>query len=354
MSKLLHYMRRAIELGEKGRLTAPPNPWVGCVIVKNGHIVGEGFHRKAGESHAEVHALNQALAEAAHSSVFVTLEPCAHYGRTPPCVEALVKAKVKEVYVALLDPDPRVSGKGIHFLKAAGIDVHVGLGKDLAEQSLRPYLHQRKLSRPYCVVKTAISLDGKIAAPDGSSQWITGDAARRNAHELRAESQAILIGSGTALADKPQLTVRNIPLPEGFEQPMRVLLDSRGRVSPNDFQANIVFTTGTQGQKKWEAQGAEVHVMPKIKLEKVLQVLNEKGILQVMVEGGQGLNTSFLSEGLADQLTVYLGACLLGHSQFSFNDLKIGSINTAKRLQLLRVHQLNQDLRLDYLCSQES
>lgn len=353
MSNLLQYMRLAIELGEKGRLTAPPNPWVGCVVVKNGQIFGEGFHRKAGEPHAEVHALNQAMSEAENSTVFVTLEPCAHHGRTPPCVEALVKAKVKEVYIALQDPDPRVSGKGIQFLKDAGINVQVGLGKELAEQSLRPYLHQRKLGRPYCVVKTAISLDGKIAAPDGSSQWITGDAARRNAHEMRAESQAILVGSGTVLADKPQLTVRNIPLPDGFEQPMRVLLDSRGRVTPKDFQANLVFTSEAHYQKKWEAQGAEVHVMPQIELEKVLQILNEKGILQVMVEGGQGLNTSFLSEGLADQLTIYLGACLLGHSQFSFNDLKIGSINTAKRLKLLHVHQLNQDLRLDYLCSQE-
>lgn len=347
-------MQRAVTLGTQGRWTAPPNPWVGCVIVKNSQIIGEGFHRHPGDPHAEIYALKQAGDGARGATVFVTLEPCAHYGRTPPCANALIQAGIKDVYVALEDPDSRVSGKGIHMLKEAGIDVKIGLGRDLAEDSLRPYLHQRKKGRPYCVVKSAISLDGRIAANDGTSQWITGDEARKNVHELRAESQAILIGSGTAIADKPRLTVRNVPLPQHFKQPLRVLLDSRGRVSPKDFQGDVVFTSQTHHQKEWETSGAEVHVMEEIDLGRVLDVLNKKNVLQLMVEGGQNIYTAFLREGLVDQMAIYVGACLLGQSGFGLNELKIGSMNEAIRLQLMRKQQLGQDLRLDYLCLQGS
>lgn len=354
MTDPLHYMKRAIAIGMQGRWTSPPNPWVGCVIVNQGKIVGEGYHRKAGEPHAERLALDEAGSFASGSTAYVTLEPCAHYGRTPPCVNALIEAGVKTVYVALEDPDPRVKGKGIKQLRDAGINVHVGLGSELAEESLRPYLHQRKNGRPYCVVKSAISLDGRIAAKDGSSQWITGEEARRNAHELRAESQAILIGSGTAIADKPKLTVRHIDLPEHFRQPLRVLLDSRGRVSPTDFHGNLVFTTQTHHQKEWESNGAEVHVMESIELKKVVQILNDKGVLQLMIEGGQTIYTSFLREGLVDQLAVYIGACLLGPAGIALHHLNIPSINHALRLQLLKKQQLGQDIRLDYLCLQES
>jgi len=233
------------------------------------------------------------------------------------------------------------------------MNVHVGLGSELAEESLRPYLHQRKHGRPYCVMKSAISLDGRIAAKDGSSQWITGEEARRNVHELRAESQAILIGSGTAIADKPKLTVRDIELPDQFKPPLRVLLDSRGRVSPSDFQGDLIFSSKVHHQKDWEASGAEVHVMESINLKKVLKILNEKGVLQLMIEGGQSIYTAFLREGLVDQLAVYIGACLLGPAGIALNDLSIPSINEALRLKLLKMQQLGQDMRLDYLCLQE-
>jgi diaminohydroxyphosphoribosylaminopyrimidine deaminase/5-amino-6-(5-phosphoribosylamino)uracil reductase len=354
MTEHLNYMKRALTLGSKGRWTAPPNPWVGCVIVRNSHIVGEGYHHKAGEPHAEIHALKQAGHLARGAAMYVTLEPCAHHGRTGPCAAAIIEAGLGVVYVALEDPDSRVKGKGIQSLREAGIHVNLGLGSELAEESLRPYLHHRSKGRPYCVVKSAISLDGRIAAKDGSSQWITGEEARRNVHELRAESQAVLIGSGTALADKPKLTVRGISLPDQFKQPYRVLLDSRGRVSPTEFQADIVFTSQNHFCKEWEASGAETHVMQQIDIPSVLEVLHKKGVLQLMVEGGQNIYTAFLRDGLVDQLAVYVGACLLGQTGKPWNDLMVPSINDALRLKLLRKLQLGQDIRLDYLCLQES
>ena len=180
-------MARAIALGSKGRITAPPNPWVGCVIVKDGIVVGEGFHQTAGEPHAEIHALQQAKEQAMGATVYVTLEPCVHHGRTPPCSDALIKAKVSKVFVALEDPDPRVRGKGIAFLKDAGIWVNLGLCRDEAVQSLQPYLHQRKTGRPFCIAKAAISIDGRTAASDGTSKWITPKEARADSHRIRAD-----------------------------------------------------------------------------------------------------------------------------------------------------------------------
>src|SRR5688572_586191 len=226
-------MAQAVALGERGRLTAAPNPWVGCVVVAaDGQVVGRGFHRRAGEPHAEVHALRQAGDRARGATAYVTLEPCAHQGRTPPCAPALVEAGVSRVVVAVLDPDEKVAGRGIEILRAAGIAVDIGVAAEDAARSLAPYLHHRRTGRPQCLLKTATSTDGRTAAADGTSQWITGPEARADAHRLRAESGAVVVGAGTALADRPMLTFRSLDFEEGLTppQPLRVLIDAAGRV----------------------------------------------------------------------------------------------------------------------------
>src|SRR5688572_28606504 len=221
-------MARAIEIAELGRVTAPPNPWVGCVLARDGEVIAEGFHVRPGEPHAEVVALRSAGTRARGATAYVTLEPCSHRGRTGPCADALIQAGVTRVVVALEDPDERVSGRGLDTLRAAGVEVTVGIGAADAATSLAPYLHHRRTGRAYCLAKVAMTLDGRIAAADGTSRWITGEAARHDTHELRAASQAIVVGSGTALADDPALTVRGVAVTG--PSPLRALLDGRGRL----------------------------------------------------------------------------------------------------------------------------
>ena len=223
---------RAVAQGEHGRRSASPNPWVGCVIVdEHGAIAGEGWHRSPGTPHAEANALEAAGERARNGTAYVTLEPCPHEGRTPSCADALIAAGVRRVVVSLEDPDTKVAGRGFARLRAAGLDVEVGPGATSARRSLAPYLHHRRTGRAWCLVKTAMSLDAKTAAADGSSRWITGAAARADAHCLRAESQAVVIGAGTAIADRPSLTARDVDPPVD-RQPLRVLLDAAAASRP--------------------------------------------------------------------------------------------------------------------------
>lgn len=322
-------MAMAVLEGERGRITAPPNPWVGCVLVRGGAVVGRGFHRAAGEPHAEPNALAQAGTGAARgSTAYVTLEPCAHVGRTPPCTDALIEAGVARVVIAVVDPDERVAGRGVEQLRAAGIAVETGVGEVEAAASLAPYLHHRRTGRPLCVLKAAASLDGRTAAADGTSQWITGPEARADAHRLRAESQAVVVGSGTALADRPALTVRAVdPPPE--RQPLRVLLDGRGRVPAEGplfdvtLAATLVVTTPLAPQravKGWLEAGADVETVPPaaggdgVDLAAALDVLGGRGILQAMVEGGAALHGALVRSGLADRLVLYVAGRFLGES----------------------------------------
>jgi diaminohydroxyphosphoribosylaminopyrimidine deaminase / 5-amino-6-(5-phosphoribosylamino)uracil reductase len=321
-------MAAALALGEQGRLTAPPNPWVGCVLVRDGALVGQGFHRAPGEAHAEVVALAEAAARARGATAVVTLEPCSHFGRTPPCASALLEAGVSRVVVALLDPDPRVSGRGVARLREAGVAVDVGVGADAAAVSLAPYLHHRRTGWPLCVLKAAISLDGRTAAADGTSQWITGPEARADAHRLRSQSQAVMVGAGTALADQPRLTARGVD-PPAPAQPLRVLLDSRGRVPAEGplfdprLAATLVVTTALaapEAVKAWLEAGADVEEVPLdaggagVDLAATLELLGQRGVLQVLVEGGAALHASLVRAGLADRLVLYLGGCLLGEA----------------------------------------
>ncbi len=346
-------MARAIALGEKGRITAPPNPWVGCVIVKDGHIIGEGYHHKAGEPHAEVNALKQAGKNAEGATVYSTLEPCSHFGRTPPCAQALIDAKVSHVYIAVSDPDSNVSGKGCALLKNAGIGVTMGIQKKSGTESLAPYLHHRRTGRPYCVVKAAISLDGRTAAADNTSQWITCEAARGDAHRIRAESQAIIVGAGTALHDQPRLTVRNGPLPS--QQPLRVVLDSFGRVPhtgplfDTSLAPTVVFTTKPHPAPQVET----IIVSPSsqgVDLEEVMNHLGKRGIIQVMIEGGATLLGSVIQSPFVDSLVLYFGPRILGDKGLSlFQGMSINTLADAPHLRLYGIKQIGECIRAEYL-----
>jgi diaminohydroxyphosphoribosylaminopyrimidine deaminase/5-amino-6-(5-phosphoribosylamino)uracil reductase len=355
-------MTLAIRIGEQGRRTAPPNPWVGCVIVdRTGAVVGTGFHERPGTPHAEVHALAEAGERARGGTAYTTLEPCSHHGRTPPCVDALVEAAVARVVVALEDPDDRVAGAGIDRLRSAGIAVDLGTGADAAAASLRAYLHHRRTGRPYTVLKTAVSVDGRTAAADGSSRWITGPEARADAHRLRAESQAVMVGAGTALADRPTLTVRDVDGPVG-PQPLRVLLDGSGRVPAEGplfdvaLAPTLVYTSErAPGARvdEWRAAGAKVVAVRRtgseLWLDSVLAGLAGRDVLQVLVEGGPTLHASFVRACLADRLVAYIGNVTLGPDALPMLAAPVtASLAAAPRWHLEHVARAGHDVRLDY------
>ena len=319
------WMEQALLLAENGKITAPPNPWVGCVIVKNGIKIGSGWHIEPGTAHAEIHALNQAKENAAGSDIFITLEPCSHHGRTPPCVDALIKARPRRVIVGISDPDPNVSGKGLALLQKSGITLVTGVLEEKIKASLTPYLHHRKTGRPFCIAKAAISVDGKIGAQDGSSKWISGEEARSDAHRMRGESQAIIVGSSTFLQDRPQLTARGI---QTSRQPMRVVLDRTGRIGDDEAD--------------WVARDSS--------LEEVLRELGKRGVLQVLVEGGGKVLGSFLEKNLIDRLVLYVGPCILGDQGIPlFQGLNIETISQKLKLNLNKNITLGDTVRLEYV-----
>lgn len=364
-------MAGAVALGERGRLTTAPNPWVGCLVVTaDGLVVGRGFHQRAGEPHAEVHALREARDRARGATAYVTLEPCAHQGRTPPCAPALVEAGVARVVVAVLDPDEKVAGRGVEIVRAAGITVEVGVGAEAAARSLAPYLHHRRTGRPLCLLKTAASIDGRTAAADGTSQWITGPEARADAHRLRAESGAVVVGAGTALADNPTLTFRNLEFEEGLAppQPLRVLIDAAGRVPATGplfdpaLASTLVITTPAadpEVRRAWKESGAEVEEIPVtpaagpgqggVDLQAALELLGRRGILQAMVEGGATLHGALLRAGLADRIVIYTGGAVLGAEGLPlFAGPGPVTLEEASRWRLAAVRQIGSDARLDW------
>lgn len=314
----LKYMKLALDLAGQGRYSTSPNPRVGCVIARGEQIVGQGFHVKAGEPHAEVHALRQAGALAKGATAYVTLEPCSHYGRTPPCAENLIQSGVSRVVAAMTDPNPLVAGKGLAMLAAAGIQVEQGLLEQEARELNRGFLSRIERNRPFVKMKIAASLDNKTALSDGQSQWITGNEARSDVQKLRAESCAILTGIGTVLADNPLLNVREL---ETLRQPIRIVLDSQLRTPTNsrliqDGQETWLMTLvdNQQGFRDYE----NVHVFQvaernqQIDLEILLQDLAQKGVGELMIEAGATLNSAFLRGDWVDELIVYLSPKLLG------------------------------------------
>lgn len=354
------FMQRAIALGERGRPTTPPNPWVGSVVVAGGEVVGEGFHERPGQPHAEAAALAAAGHRARGATVYVTLEPCDHHGRTPPCTEALLAAGVARVVVALEDPDDRARGRGVERLRAAGVEVGIGVGAEAASESLRPYLHHRRTGRPWCVLKAAVSLDGGTAAEDGTSKWITAPEARADAHRLRAASQAVVVGSGTALADRPSLTARDVEPPA--TQPLRVLLDARGRVPAVgplfdvDLAPTLVVTTAMADPDTvaaWKGAGAEVEEVDPapggVDLAGAVRLLGGRGVLQALFEGGAAVHGSLVAAGLADEVVVYQAGVALGPDAHPmFEGLAIPTLDAAPRFALTEVARLGDDVRLTW------
>lgn len=319
-------MQRAIALGVAQRAITPPNPWVGCVIATTSGATFEGATEAVGGRHSEVVALHAAGESARGATVYVTLEPCAHQGRTPPCVDALISAGVSRVVVGIEDPDKHVAGQGIARLKAAGIAVQWASSTERSqiEQSLAPYLVHRRTGRPYVVCKFATSIDGRTAAPDGTSQWITGVDARRDAHTLRAESDAIIVGAGTVRADDPSLTVRHVDAPRG--DPLRIVL---GAIP--------------DGAKVLPAR-SYIGSIPEL-----LDELGAQGVLQVLIEGGASVAHGFHSLGLVDKYVVYLAPVLFGgdDSFGMFTGPGSSTISDVLRGTFESVVPLGSDIRID-------
>ena len=354
-------MARAVELGASVRRRTAPNPWVGCVLVRDGVVVGAGATEPPGGRHAEVLALSEAGDRARGATAYVTLEPCAHHGRTPPCVDALLAAGVARVEAALTDPDPRVGGAGFARLREGGVDVAI-VDDANAASSLAPYLHHRRTGRAWCVLKTASSLDGRVAAADGSSRWITGPAARTDAHELRADSQAIVVGSGTALLDQPALSVRDVDVPPTVP-PLRVVLDAHGRVPPEgplfdtSIAATMVVTTAVAPAAvtdAWRSAGAKVEFVEPgrrgvgVDLAATLGLLGREGVLQAMFEGGPSVHGALLADGLVDEIVVYVAGVALGPgARAAFDWTGPPSLDAAPRFSLRSARALGDDVRLD-------
>lgn len=318
-------MRRALALAERGRGTVSPNPLVGCVVVRDGVAVGEGFHARAGEAHAEVAALAEAGRQAAGSTVYVTLEPCVHRGRTGPCTSALIDAGVRRVVTALADPNPDAAG-GAERLRAAGIDVDVGVCAEDAARQNEVFVHTVARGRPFVIAKAAISLDGRIAAADGSSQWLTGEATRGRAHALRAEVDAVLVGSGTVLADDPALTVR-VDDYRG-SAPLRVVVDRRGRVPPDarmldDRAPSLVLATDVAG---------------------TLAELWQRQVHSVLVEGGATLLSAFLTAGCVDKLVLHIAPVLLGAAGRPVAENGPATLDDASRWGLETLERVGDDV----------
>jgi len=321
------YMARALRLAARGIYSTHPNPNVGCVILADGAVVGEGWHRQAGGPHAEVFALQQAGERARGATVYVTLEPCSHYGRTPPCADALVAAGVARVLVAMQDPNPRVAGQGLRRLREAGIAVEAGLLESQA-QALNPgFISRMQRGRPWVRVKLAASLDGRTAMASGESKWISGAAARQDVQRLRARSSAIVTGIGTVLADDPALNVRldagQLYGVEPLRQPLRVVLDPDLAMSPRAQMLSLpgqtlVFTAVTEAQRysALQAAGAQVAAVAgtprQLDLGAVLEELARREINEVLLECGATLAGAFLQAGLVDELILYLAPHLMG------------------------------------------
>jgi len=348
------FMARALRLAERGLFTTTPNPRVGCVVVRGGEVVGEGFHERAGEAHAEVNALRAAGARAEGGTVYVNLEPCSHHGRTPPCVEALVVAGVRRAVVAMGDPNPKVSGQGFAALRAAGVEVTSGLLEAEARELNVGFVSRMTRGRPWVRLKVAATLDAKTALAGGESQWITGEAARRDGHRWRARACAILTGIGTVKDDDPRLTVRDVETPR---QPLRVLVDSRLELALSARildGGNLLVAAAIEDRARIQAlraRGAEVVVLPnasgKVELEDLVRELGRRALNEVHVEAGFKLNGSLVAAGVVDELLVYLAPKVLGESgRGMFNLPGVERLADARRLRLMDVAQIGDDVRL--------
>ncbi|MDI3311619.1 MAG: bifunctional diaminohydroxyphosphoribosylaminopyrimidine deaminase/5-amino-6-(5-phosphoribosylamino)uracil reductase RibD [Thermoanaerobacterium sp.] len=317
------YMKRALQLAKLGLGHTNPNPLVGAVIVKNGRIIGEGYHEYYGGPHAEINALKNAKEDVKGAQLYVTLEPCCHYGKTPPCVDAIIESGIKDVFIAMEDPNGLVAGKGIKKLKEAGLNVYTGLLKDEAERVNEVFIKYITSREPYVILKSAMTIDGKISTFTGDSKWITNEKSREYVHKVRSSVMAIMVGINTVIKDNPSLTVRL----QGYKNPLRVIVDSHGRI-PLD--ANVVIdksaktlivTTDMMPYNKLKALnelGVDVVTTEKrdnkVDLKKLIYTLGERGIDSILIEGGGTLNYSALKEGIVDKVMFYIAPKIIGGS----------------------------------------
>ncbi|WP_277963935.1 bifunctional diaminohydroxyphosphoribosylaminopyrimidine deaminase/5-amino-6-(5-phosphoribosylamino)uracil reductase RibD [Pseudomonas sp. RIT-To-2] len=358
-----HYMARAIELARRGQYTTHPNPRVGCVIVRDGQVVGEGWHVRAGEGHAEVNALRQAGELARGATAYVTLEPCSHHGRTPPCADALVNAGLARVVAAMQDPNPQVAGRGLRRLNDAGIAVHSGVLEGEARALNPGFLKRMEHGLPFVRVKLAMSLDGRTAMASGESQWITGPAARSAVQRLRARSSVVLTGADSVLADGARMTVRASELgldPEATalateRPPLRVLIDGRLRV-PLDapfFQAGsalVVTCPGSGAAARYQQQGHELLEIAgpggHVSLQALLEALAARGASEVLVEAGPTLAGAFAQAGLVDEYQIFVAAKFLGSSARPLLDWPLARMSQAPHLEIIEMRAVGADWRV--------
>ncbi|MEE4081547.1 bifunctional diaminohydroxyphosphoribosylaminopyrimidine deaminase/5-amino-6-(5-phosphoribosylamino)uracil reductase RibD [Pseudomonas viridiflava] len=359
----VHYMARALELARKGLYSTHPNPRVGCVIVREGQIVGEGWHALAGEPHAEVHALRQAGEQARGATAYVTLEPCSHHGRTPPCADALVNAGVTRVVASMQDPNPEVAGRGLLRLMTAGIAVQCGVLEAEARALNKGFIKRMETGQPCVRVKLAMSLDGRTAMASGESQWITGPEARSAVQRLRAQSSVVLTGADTVLADKARLTVRPDELGLNAEltalaaarAPLRVLIDGRLRV-PLDapyFQAGsalVATCAAASARGRYHDEGHEIVAMADsaghVDLRKLLTELGTRGVNEVLVEAGPRLAGAFTRLGLVDEFQIFIAGKFLGSSARPLLDLPLAQMSEALELKIVEMRAVGNDWRV--------
>jgi diaminohydroxyphosphoribosylaminopyrimidine deaminase/5-amino-6-(5-phosphoribosylamino)uracil reductase len=348
------FMARALRLAERGLYSTTPNPRVGCVVVKAGRIVGEGWHQRAGEAHAEVHALQSAGFDARDATAYVTLEPCSHHGRTPPCADALIKAGVARVVAAMNDPNPEVAGSGLARLTAAGIVVESGLLETEARELNIGFVSRMTRGRPWVRMKLAASLDGKTALENGVSQWITGPQARQDGHRWRARACAILSGIGTVREDDPQFNVRGV---ETMRQPLKVVVDSRlqlpvgARLLHGGMVLLACASEVVEKSAALRACGAEIVCLPddagKVDLPTLLQELGRRGVNELHVESGCRLNGALLAAGLVDEVLLYLAPCLIGNAARGlFDTPALASLADKHRLAVRDVRMVGDDVRI--------
>ncbi len=352
------WMKRALRLAEKGRGRTSPNPMVGAILVKDGKVVGEGYHTKAGEAHAEIVALQKAGEEAKGAILYLNLEPCTHYGKTPPCAPQVIEAGVKRVVIGMKDPNPMVKGKGIEILRGAGLDVGVGILEKDCRRLNEAFCKYILKKEPFVILKVAATLDGKIAARNGDSKWISGEASRRFVHKLRNQVEGVLVGIGTVLKDDPLLTARI----RGGRDPYRIVLDSRLKIPE---EAKVIGTTPSKAIiastelapkekiEKFEKRGVRVFILDskegRVNLKSCLSKLGEIGVMTLLVEGGSQVNGSFLDEGLIDKLLLFLSPRLVGDPQAPgiFGGRGVSNLQEAIALKDIKPRRIGEDILIE-------
>ena len=364
--KDIDFMARAIELAKRGRLRVQPNPMVGCVIVKNNRIIGEGWHQEFGKAHAEINAIKdckkrfgikKALKIIAGADMYVNLEPCSIEKNTPPCANALVEHQIKRLFCGTLDPNPKINGRGIKLLKKAGIKIKVGLLRKECKQLNKIFFTNQKKLRPYIILKSAQSIDGKIALKNGDSNWISNTESRKDSHRIRSRVKGILVGRGTAEKDNPSLTVRLskkelcIDKNETIEQPVKIIIGNLKKAKKNNklFSNNAKVIIGSRSSAKQSKNLEYIEYKEKDFLDKFLKDLLARNISSILVEGGQKTLNTFIAKNLFDELVIYTAPIFLGDESIKTLSVKApNSIKNSSKLKTVKIERFKDDIKTTY------